>query len=100
MLMPARLSWPGGRDLCRRLPGHVHYDDQTYDNVHKIFPFSIKIPLLRFGGRLHIDLKGEEVEKTFAIVEAGELLRLKIIIIIMIMIMVEAGEFLRLKVLE
>ena len=75
--------------------------NQTYDNVHKIFPFSIKIPLLRFGGRLHIDLKGEEVEKTFAIVEAGELLRLKIMVImIMIMIIMEKGELLRSKVLE
>ena len=32
---------------------------------------------LRFGGRLHIDLEGAEVEKSFAIVEAGETLRWK-----------------------
>ena len=33
------------------------------------------VQLSRFGGRLHIDLVGSEVERSFAIVEAGEKLR-------------------------
>ena len=46
MIFPPRMSWWTGRDLCRR-----------------------------FGGRLHIDDSGPSVEETFAMVEAGELLR-------------------------
>ena len=46
MIFPPRISWWAGRDLCRR-----------------------------FGGRLHIDDSGSAVEETFAMVEAGEVLR-------------------------
>ena len=46
MIFPPRMSWWAGSNLCRR-----------------------------FGGRLHIDDSASSVEKTYAMVEAGELLR-------------------------
>ena len=60
------------------------------------------VQLSRFGGRLHIDLVGSEVEKSFAIVEAGEKLRWFVVVVIVVVVVVivdvvvvvvvEAGE--------
>ena len=49
------------------------------------------LQLSRFGGRLHIDLVGPDVERSFAIVEAGEKLRWLVVDVVV----VEAGEKLR-----
>ena len=47
------------------------------------------VQLSRFGGRLHIDLVGSEVEKSFAIVEAGEKLRWFVVVVIVVVVIVD-----------
>ena len=59
MLLPARLSWEGGRNLCRRCPTTVTVLETSS----------------RFGGRLQLDRSVEDVRTTFAMISAGEILR-------------------------
>ena len=89
-------SWTGGccvqmwiKELHeRKFPLSTTCIFENYSFAIDQFP---SVQLSRFGGRLHIDLVGSEVERSFAIVEAGEKLRWLVVDVVV----VEAGEKLR-----
>ena len=68
MLMPPKLSWHGGNELCRRYASALITELQSFLNI-------LLMPC-RFGGRLHIDLSAESViTRSSPVVAHGEILR-------------------------
>lgn len=68
MVMPPKLSWHGGNELCRRYYGDLTTEPQLFTNI-------LLIPC-RFGGRLHIDHSAESVmTRSSPVVAHGETVR-------------------------
>ena len=68
MLMPPKLSWHGGNELCRRYNSDLTTELLSFTNI--------LLMLFRFGGRLHIDYSAESViTRSYPVVAHGEIVQ-------------------------